>query len=373
MTRVYPSNLTPSNSKTDYFSLAVKTRRQDLFDRQTEFKELEESLKDPLTVVLGMRRLGKSSLVAVGLRETRQPSMTVDLRGVGPNPSPLKVLERFETGINSLKSKKLWEKLSRISGVSLFSFGVQFAKSNKSRPGLQSLLDSIQDYAQENGKKFILAVDEVQEARGLAELPAAFAHSYDYNKDVRLILAGSEVGVLNDFVGLDNPESHLYGRKIGYVELQRFPRELSLEFLAKGFEAYNKKIPSDEIEEAVNRLDGIVGWLVLYGHEALTSKTGHATNIRSIINQAVKMVGAEASKIIAKSKHYRFILKALSVGDRKWKDIYDFVELNEGHVSESVFNDSLTYLTKYGMLVKNAKDETYSIPDPVTVEYAKKL
>ena len=40
--------------------------------------------------------------------------------------------------------------------------------------------------------------------------------------------------MLNDFVGLDNPESHLYGRKIGFVELQRFPRELSLEFLAKG-------------------------------------------------------------------------------------------------------------------------------------------
>ena len=144
---------------------------------------------------------------------------------------------------------------------------------------------------------------------------------------------------------------------------------MSLEFLAKGFEAYGKRIPADEIEEAVNRLDGIVGWLVLYGHESLS---GHA-NIQSIINQAVKMVGAEDSKIIAKSKHYRFILKALSAGERKWKNIYDFVELNEGHVSESVFNDSLTYLRKYGMVIKNAQDETYYIPDPITIEYARKL
>lgn len=54
-------------------------------------------------------------------------------------------------------------------------------------------------------------------------------------------------------------------------------------------------------------------------------------------------------------------------------NIYDFVELNEGHVSESVFNDSLTYLTKYGLVIKNANSDTYAIPDPITAEYAKKL
>lgn len=361
----------------DYFNLAVKTRRQDLFDRENELDDLRNSLKDPLTVVLGMRRLGKSSLIAVALDSQKCERITIDLRGVGPNPSPLKVLERFESAINTLKSKRLWEKLSTISGVSLFSFGIQFSKSSKSRPGLQSLMDSIQDYAQASGKKFIVAVDEVQEARGLQELPAAFAHVYDYDKDIRLILAGSEVGVLHDFVGLEDPDSYLYGRRINYVELKKFPRELSLEFLTNGFKAYNKKIPSTDLEQAVSKLDGIVGWLVLYGHEAISSgKRGHASSpqsLQSIVNQAVKMVEAESSKIIMKSKHYRYILKALIGGEMRWKNIYDFVELNEGHVSESVFNDSLTYLTKYGMVIKNKETDTYVIPDPITVEYAKKL
>ena len=361
-----------STGKNDYFSLAVKTRRQDLFDRDVEPGELEGSLAEPLTVVLGMRRLGKSSLVAVALNERKQPSMTVDLRGIGPNPSPTKVLERFETGINRLKSKTLWEQLSRISGVSLFSFGVQFSKGNKSRPQLQSLLDSIQDYVHGIGKQFVIAVDEVQEARGLAELSAAFAHSYDYNKDIHFILAGSEVGVLHDFIGVDNPESHLYGRKISYVELHAFPRELSLQFLEKGFEAYKKRVPVNVIEEVVNRLDGIVGWLVLYGHEAVSRKEG-SPSIQTIVNQAIKIVEVETSKIIAKSKHYRYILKALSSGAKRWKNIYDFVELNEGHVSESVFNDSLTYLTKYGTVTKNIADGTYSIPDPIITEFSKKL
>ncbi|MFI5420350.1 MAG: ATP-binding protein [Nitrososphaerales archaeon] len=362
-----------STNKTDYFSLAVKTRRQDLFDREKELLELEESLSDPLTIVLGIRRLGKSSLVAVALGETKRPSMSVDLRGIGPNPSPVKVLERFESGVNSLKSKKLWDRLARISGVSLFSFGVQFSKSSKSRPQLQTLLDSIHDYARETGKQFVIAVDEVQEARGLAELPAALAHSYDYNKNLHFVLAGSEVGVLHDFIGVDNPDSHLYGRKMNYVVLPRFPRELSLEFLKKGFEAYKKKIPESELEDAVNKLDGIVGWLVLYGHEALSSRTTDSPPIQSIVNQAIKIVESETSKILVRSKHYRFILKALASGPMKWKNIYDFVQLNEGHVSESVFNDSLTQLAKYGIVVKNTSEDTYAIPDPIMAEFAKKL
>jgi AAA+ ATPase superfamily predicted ATPase len=368
--------LPPVHPRSDYFSLAVKTRRQDLFDRERELAELEEEgFNEPLSVVLGIRRLGKSSLIAVALGETKLPSITVDLRGVGPNPSPLKVLQRFEIGVNALRSKRLWERLSRISGVSIFSFGIQFSKSSKSRPNLQSLLDSIQDHAQEIGKRFVIAVDEVQEARGLEELPAAFAHSYDYNKKISLILAGSEVGVLHDFVGLDDPSSYLYGRKINFIELQSFTKERSLEFLERGFEAYKKRVPASELEEAVNKLDGIVGWLVLYGHDMVSNRrNGSSTkNLQSIINQAVKMVEAETSKILAKSKHYRFILKALSSGPRKWTSILEFLELNGGHVSPSVFNDSLVYLVRYGLVVKNEKEDLYEIPDPITAQFAKKL
>lgn len=299
----------------------------------------------------------------------------MDLRGVGPNPSPLKVLERFETGINNLRSKKLWEQLSKISGVSLFSFGVQFSKSGKSRPQLQSLIDSLQDYASEIGKRFIIAIDEVQEARGLSELSAALAHSYDYNKDISFVLAGSEVGVLHDFIGVDDPNSHLYGRKINYVELQSFPRELSIRFFQEGFAAYRKRIPESTIEQAVDKLDGIVGWLVLYGHDVVStnSHSGRAPDIDEVVSQATKVVQSETSKILARSRHYKYILKALSAGPLRWRGIYDFVEVNEGHVSASVFTDSLTYLLKYGLVAKDRQENVYKIPDPIMAEFARTL
>ncbi|HKW04016.1 MAG TPA: hypothetical protein VJN71_01835 [Nitrososphaerales archaeon] len=57
---------------------------------------------------------------------------------------------------------------------------------------------------------------------------------------------------------------------------------------------------------------------------------------------------------------------------RRWKGIYDFVILNDGHVSESTFNDSLSYL-KYGMVGKNREDDMYEILDPMISEYVKKL
>ena len=64
-----------------YFDPKPKKRKEDLYDREKELEEFEKSLKtSPLTVVTGIRRLGKTSLILVGLSD--KPSVVVDLRGV---------------------------------------------------------------------------------------------------------------------------------------------------------------------------------------------------------------------------------------------------------------------------------------------------
>lgn len=58
----------------DYFSLKVKTQRKDLYDREEELGLLEKSAGLPITVVTGIRRVGKSSVVSVFLSgEARYP------------------------------------------------------------------------------------------------------------------------------------------------------------------------------------------------------------------------------------------------------------------------------------------------------------
>ncbi len=76
---------------TNYFDLSVKNNREDLYDRERELAELREGIQAPVTVVIGMRRTGKSSLINVGLKGSYH--IIVDLRGIGPNPSPLTILQ----------------------------------------------------------------------------------------------------------------------------------------------------------------------------------------------------------------------------------------------------------------------------------------
>ena len=48
------------------------------------------------------------------------------------------------------------------------------------------------------------------------------AHSYDDLENVTFIIAGSEVGLLWDFMGYENPSSPLYGRGVYEVVVERF-------------------------------------------------------------------------------------------------------------------------------------------------------
>ena len=55
-----------------YFDPQPKTLKKDLFMRDKELKELS-NLDVPLTLVLGPRRLGKTSLLKVFIHETNIP------------------------------------------------------------------------------------------------------------------------------------------------------------------------------------------------------------------------------------------------------------------------------------------------------------
>ena len=66
-----------------YFSLEVKSRREDFYDMESELERLKKELKDPLTrmiVIKGIRRVGKSSLLRVVLSDVGLPYILVDLR-----------------------------------------------------------------------------------------------------------------------------------------------------------------------------------------------------------------------------------------------------------------------------------------------------
>ena len=64
------------------FDPRPKERREDLYGRERELQELLEALRGecPLILLLGVRRIGKTSLLKVALRESSQPYIYLDLR-----------------------------------------------------------------------------------------------------------------------------------------------------------------------------------------------------------------------------------------------------------------------------------------------------
>jgi AAA+ ATPase superfamily predicted ATPase len=66
-------------------------------------------------------------------------------------------------------------------------------------------------------------------------------------------------------LGVDDPKSPLYGRAVAEVSMRRLLRGEAVEFLEKGFAELGVEVGKSVIEEAVNTLDGVIGWLTYFG------------------------------------------------------------------------------------------------------------
>ena len=73
------------------------------------------------------------------------------------------------------------------------------------------------------------------------------------------------MGLLHDFLGIDDSKSELYGRYYYEVTLERLSREESINFLRRGFKEYRVKPSNEFLEEAINHLNGVIGWPVFFG------------------------------------------------------------------------------------------------------------
>jgi len=69
------------------FSTEPKRSLKDLFDREEEVKKLRDSLNERMILLLGLRRIGKSSLVLSTLNSTDINAIFVDVRKVFDNMS----------------------------------------------------------------------------------------------------------------------------------------------------------------------------------------------------------------------------------------------------------------------------------------------
>jgi len=358
-----------------YFDERPKVRREDLYDREHELEELLNALtsREPLIVLKGIRRLGKTSLMRVALNEAELPHVIVDLRGVNPN-SRRELYLRFQAALNEYLSKnaplfkRLKDRIRLIDGVKISGVGVSLSWKNPET--LYSLISALESDG------FVIAFDEVQEIRGPAgkELASLIAHFYDYG-ETSFILTGSEIGLLYDFLGHEDPDAPLYGRVFHEIGLSRFSREQSIDFLYKGFEQVGIEPNGEVIEDAVSKLDGIVGWLVKFG--ALSLREGLSRKVVDrVLKEASKMALGELDRFLEKRplarKRYLVILRAIAKGKNTWSELKRELEKAEKReITDATLARLLYALLKASFIEKEVegRNVTYCIADPV-LEFA---
>lgn len=362
------------------FDVKPKASLEDLYDREKEIRMLEDAIKrhEPIIVVLGVRRVGKTSLVRAYLNSSGVPYIWIDLRSALIDEMYVDVQEitrQFESGLNNLlpKHKKLREGLKKISGISILGLSVRFSKVIR-QSTIVSILETI-DRTLKN--RVIIVLDEAQYLRFLRQINFLniMAYAYDNLRNVSFILTGSEVGLLEDYLALDNPESPLYGRLVRTIVVSRFTKEQAVDYLMKGFKESGMTPNTEHIEAIVDNLDGIVGWLTLYGYMAVNEKNPQLP-YQIFAEKAFKLIKSELDKIVRRSRYYKLILKAIALGNTTWSEIKEYVEYKlKREINDATLYRYLKKLAKLSIIRKIEKGRHiyYEFEDNLIREYAKRL
>jgi AAA+ ATPase superfamily predicted ATPase len=348
------------------FDPRPKCSREELFDREEELKKLHRAVEEgqPLILLTGIRRIGKTSVLCVFLNEAGLPYILLDGRSLPPNYG---VRDLYEQLAHSMSNPRFLERmrglLERVRGVRIVGFEVELAWRGRDAVSLTALFDSL------NRERLIVAVDEAQKLRGPRGriFLEALAHAYDYNHNITFILTGSEVGLLYDYLGLDDPHSPMYGRYLVQLSLRRFTRDEALEFLERGFREAGFLPPRSYLEEIVEAVDGIPGWLTLAGNYVATRRK--LVGMEEVKRQAVSMAVRELEEL-GRTHGPRIlrVLRLLAEGYNTWTSLKRRLEEVEGRtVSKSSLSRILHTLEKLSII------ENYKFLDPIYKEAAKQL
>lgn len=349
-----------------YFRLGVKTRREEFFNFEEQLKTFLRELKLPDTrmiVIKGIRRTGKSSLLRVGLELSNLPYVIIDVRSLG-YLTPDNFYDMFAEALTELikREKGVLSFLTRVRGLSISGVSVEFTERN--RRTLYEVLREIEEWASRK-HSFILAFDEAQDLRLIPGFEKLLAHIYDYRGGIKIVLTGSEVGVLDRLLGRANPSAPLYGRSFIEIIMGRLDRAKALEFLKLGFREQGLTPPEAELREAVSMLDGIIGWLTAYGYYRI--REGHEEAMRKVVDEGSKLIKEELENFLSIRRvariRYLTILRLL-LKPLRWSEIKRGLQLEIGKkIADNILSRYLKELQDYGFIEK--VDSKYMLTDPL--------
>ncbi|MGC9153438.1 MAG: AAA family ATPase [Vulcanisaeta sp.] len=363
------------------FSPEPKVSEDDLFNFRVELNQLVNAIRiSRLTVITGIRRSGKTSLMNVALSKVGLPYVYLDVRlSTYPNYADLvslwaKALEDFLRRESRLKDRIL-NTLRGVSGlsISLNPVKVSVVFRGPGKLSIADLLIKINELAEDVGKRVIIAIDEAQELSRAYwfRFDRLLAYAYDNLRNVNFVLTGSQIGLLYDFLGIHNPKAPLFGRAYVEISTRRLSPDESHEFLERGFSQVGVTCGEDAIMRAINEFNGIIGWLTYFGYSYAVNGIPDFDRIKGM---AVDLARGELLNLIGnlRSSRYRVVLRILGEGPATWRVIKNRLEVIEGrYVSDTVLSNLLSTLIKMSIIEK--RNDEYAIIDPIYAAAARTL
>ncbi|MFH1094678.1 MAG: ATP-binding protein [Candidatus Micrarchaeota archaeon] len=335
-----------------YFEIEPKSKKADFFNHDYEYEQLKKALerKEKIIAVVGVRRVGKTSLLNVVYHETKTLKLWLDGRIV---TSPKK--EIFAAIYETAKSGKP-RIFGHIDSLNVSAFGIGL----NVKVGSQSQIE-IEKKVRSAGRMTVF-IDEAQRMK-TDELADVLSYFYDRFPGISFVISGSEIGLVEEILGESDGEHPLYGREITKIMVERLDKNRAMDFLRSGFAQIRINITDSELEEAISELDGLIGWLTLYGYEKGVRKNADA--LKKTSTNAAQIVATELVHFFKNRKNKKLYLSILRNTDgTAWEELMNKSSKDYGKkLNNNSFASALANLVSYSFVEK--KDQKYYLSDPL--------
>lgn len=338
-----------------YFEIEPKSKKQDFFNYDYEYGQVKKALerKEKIIAVVGVRRVGKTSLLNLIYNETKELKLWLDGRIV-TNPKKEIFEAIYETAHTG--KPKIFGKIESLN-VSVLGVGFSIKPETESQSEIEKKIKGVGHIR--------VFIDEAQRMK-VDDLADVLSYFYDRFPQVSFIISGSEIGLVEEILGEGDSEHPLYGRDIAKVTMNRLDKNGSMEYLKRGFEQLGLKVADSEIDDAIAELDGLIGWLTLYGYEKGVKKSKDALNKTS--QSAAQIAASELVHFLKKAKNKKLYLSILTNSDNiSWEELKNRTEKDIGKkLNPNLFNFALEKLVNYSFIEKS--DQRYHLSDPLLLK-----
>jgi len=354
-----------------YFDYKPKENVKDLFGTDVILKKFKTALlnkNNRLIVIKGLRRTGKTSLLNVVLKESNLNYIKIDVRST-PFFDYFEFITEFKDRLNVLLNDSIIKKIKdKIDSVDM-SIGYKDMKTGlklniKKDKTITTYLDEINKLYEKKKQQFIIAIDEAHLLKDI-KMDYIFASIYDNYPNIKMIFTGSEIGLLNDFLGESNYDAPLYGRLFETIETKKLHQQESYEFLKKGFSQVNIKYDENDLIAVIDNFDGIIGWHTQYGSERINGKT-HSEALEKVKSYGAELNKREFENFLKTRKNkqsYIKIMRCVKNNSNSWTEIKYSFSKSGSKITDSQLSLYLSFLVKYGFIEE--KNGKYIFTDPL--------